>query len=232
MAKRAPTSSALERTAMKRRKAEDDDSPDSQAKRPRTRVRYDPLSSGTSPSSAPRQLLVRRMPSAQAKGSSSFIYTRSANMLISFSQCDRQIPCSHVRSLARLQHNNVTEASLQCIARKVPELCKAYTPGKPDQDLSVRLARLEHIIELALPQYFHSSASPSAMPSDGHNCATSEGPDEDNRSITDEQDPSGGTFQSGKWYGNSASGSVAPASVLEQVNVSMACFIIELTCIS
>jgi hypothetical protein len=39
--------------------------------------------------------------------------------------------------------------------------------------------------------------------------------------MTDEQDPSGGTFQSGKWYGNSASGSVAPASVLEQVNVSL-----------
>lgn len=39
--------------------------------------------------------------------------------------------------------------------------------------------------------------------------------------MADEQDPSGGTFQSGKWYGNSASGSVAPASVLEQVNVSM-----------
>ncbi|KAF8558765.1 hypothetical protein OG21DRAFT_1474614 [Imleria badia] len=114
-------------------------------------------------------------------------------------KCDRQIPCSH------------------CIARKVPELCKAYTPGKTDQDLSVRLARLEHIIELALPQYFHSPASPSAPPSDRHNRASSEGPDEDSRSIMDEQDPSGGTFQSGKWYGNSASGSVAPASVLEQL---------------
>lgn len=41
--------------------------------------------------------------------------------------------------------------------------------------------------------------------------------DDDNRSQTEEQDPSGGTFQSGKWYGNSASGSIAPASVLEQV---------------
>ena len=47
----------------------------------------------------------------------------------------------------------------------------------------------------------------------------------------DEQDPSGGTFQSGKWYGNSASGSVAPASVLEQVNVLMIFFILNLTCI-
>ena len=113
----------------------------------------------------------------------------------------------------------------------MPELCKAYTPGKTDQDLSVRLARLEHIIELALPQYFHGSASPPPVSSDRHNRANSEGPDEDNRSITDEQDPSGGTFQSGKWYGNSASGSVAPASVLEQVNVSMVFFIMSLTCI-
>ncbi|KAJ8587412.1 hypothetical protein M405DRAFT_309583 [Rhizopogon salebrosus TDB-379] len=110
-------------------------------------------------------------------------------------KCDRQIPCSH------------------CVARKVPELCKAYTPGKTDQDLSVRLARLEHIIEQALPQFFNS-ASPST---DRHGRSSSYGPDEDNRSMTDEQDPSGGTFQSGKWYGNSASGSVAPASVLEQL---------------
>lgn len=43
------------------------------------------------------------------------------------------------------------------------------------------------------------------------------GQEDDNRSQTEEQDPSGGTFQSGKWYGISASGSVAPASVLEQL---------------
>ncbi|KAH7914171.1 fungal-specific transcription factor domain-containing protein [Hygrophoropsis aurantiaca] len=114
-------------------------------------------------------------------------------------KCDRQVPCSH------------------CVARKVPELCKAYTPGKTDQDLSVRLARLEHIIELALPHYFHSGARSSVSGGDRQRSG-SEGPDdEDNRSMTDEQDPSGGTFQSGKWYGNSASGSVAPASVLEQL---------------
>lgn len=47
--------------------------------------------------------------------------------------------------------------------------------------------------------------------------------------MTDEQDPSGGTFQSGKWYGNSASGSVAPASVLEQVNVSLVVLVALLT---
>lgn len=103
---------------------------------------------------------------------------------------------------------------LQCIARKVPELCKAYTPGKTDQDISVRLARLERIIELALPHY----ANANTFTPDRQHRSSSELPDEDNRSIIDEQDPSGGSFQSGKWFGNSASGSVAPASVLEQVN--------------
>ncbi|EGO27539.1 hypothetical protein SERLADRAFT_435313 [Serpula lacrymans var. lacrymans S7.9] len=101
-------------------------------------------------------------------------------------------------------------------ARKVPELCKAYTPGKTDQDISVRLSRLEHIIEMALPQYFSSGSHPSSVGGDRLRSG-SEGPDEDNRSNTEDQDPSGGTFQSGKWYGNSASGSVAPASVLEQL---------------
>ncbi|KAG9317669.1 hypothetical protein JVU11DRAFT_1880 [Chiua virens] len=153
-----------DQAVLKRRKTEDDDSPNPQGKKPRTRVSF----------------------------SCGECHRRKQ-------KCDRQIPCSH------------------CTARKIPELCKAYTPGKSDQDLNARLARLEHIIELALPQYFHGSVSPSAVPSERHNRASSEGPDEDNRSITDEQDPSGGTFQSGKWYGNSASGSVAPASVLEQL---------------
>ncbi|KAG1815464.1 fungal-specific transcription factor domain-containing protein [Suillus subaureus] len=125
-------------------------------------------------------------------------------------KCDRQIPCSH------------------CVARKVPELCKAYTPGKTDQDLSVRLARLEHIIEQALPQYFNSPSQSSYSAADRHQSSTSDGPDDDSRSITDEQDPSGGTFHSGKWFGNSASGSVAPASVLEQLaNVVVASSIQE-----
>ena len=39
--------------------------------------------------------------------------------------------------------------------------------------------------------------------------------EDDNRSQTEE--PVGGVFQSGKWYGNGALGSVAPASVIEQV---------------
>ena len=41
--------------------------------------------------------------------------------------------------------------------------------------------------------------------------------DDDNGSLNEEHDPIGGSIQSGKWYGNSVSGSVAPTSVLEQV---------------
>jgi hypothetical protein len=108
----------------------------------------------------------------------------------------------------------------QCVARKVPDLCKAYTPGKADQDLSVRLSRIEHIIEMALPQ-FCAPGTPNSSSLDAsvsHERRRSLSVTEDDaRSQTEEQDPSGGTFQSGKWYGNSASGSVAPASVLEQV---------------
>lgn len=103
----------------------------------------------------------------------------------------------------------------------MPELCKAYTPGKTDQDISVRLARIEHILEIALPQYFSpetpTSSSIDANQAHDRRRSTSMGPDDDAASINEDQDPSGGMFQSGKWYGNSASGSVAPASVLEQV---------------
>jgi hypothetical protein len=112
----------------------------------------------------------------------------------------------------------------QCLARKVPELCKAYTPGKTDQDLSVRLARIEHILEVALPQYF-SPGTPNSSSVDVHHTtdhrrSLSLSHEDDNASQNEEQDPSGGSLQSGKWYGNSASGSVATASVLEQVNNS------------
>jgi len=106
---------------------------------------------------------------------------------------------------------------IQCVARKVPELCKAYTPGKTDQDVGVRLSRLEHIIEMVLPQFFSSTTPSSSAAIGDHRRSRSVGLDDDMQSQHEEQDPSGGTFQSGKWYGNSASGSVAPASVLEQV---------------
>ncbi|KAJ7179088.1 fungal-specific transcription factor domain-containing protein [Mycena filopes] len=109
----------------------------------------------------------------------------------SCSAATRNVPCGH------------------CVARKVPELCKAYMPGKTDQDVSARLARLEQIVEMALPQYAHFGGDPSS--------SLDRRQDDETRSLPDEQDPRGGTFQSGKWYGNSASGSIAPGSVLEQL---------------
>ena len=108
----------------------------------------------------------------------------------------------------------------QCLARKVPELCQPYTPGKTDQDLSARLSRLEHIIEMALPQYCTSNATtPSASNHAGHieTRRSSSVGDDDVHSQADEQDSIGGTFHSGRWFGNSASGSLAPAPVLELV---------------
>ena len=100
--------------------------------------------------------------------------------------------------------------------RKIPELCKAYTPGKTDQDATVRLARLEHVVRIALPQFAHHLLDSGSI-SEGHMRTGSPGLDDDAHSQNEEQDPHGGTFQSGKWYGNSASGSVTTASVLEQV---------------
>jgi hypothetical protein len=111
-------------------------------------------------------------------------------------KCDRQVPCNH------------------CVARKVPELCKAYTPGKSDQDLNLRIARLEQIIEMALPQFAGFDDYDSSMPDQQRSTSILE---DDAHSQHEDQEASGGAFQSGKWYGNSASGSIAPASVLEQL---------------
>lgn len=43
--------------------------------------------------------------------------------------------------------------------------------------------------------------------------------DDGNRSPAEDEDPSGGIFESGRWFGKSASGLVAAPSVLEQVSV-------------
>ena len=117
------------------------------------------------------------------------------------------------------------------MARKVPELCKAYTPGKPDQDIHLRLARLEHIIEVALPQFASGSGSTSQdrWPRER---SLSPDPDTGTQSQADEDDFGSGTFQSGKWYGTSAAGSVAPASVLQQVKMVHYPFYLTLTTVS
>ncbi|EJU06051.1 hypothetical protein DACRYDRAFT_45478, partial [Dacryopinax primogenitus] len=118
-------------------------------------------------------------------------------------KCDRQIPCSH------------------CIARKVPELCKGYTPGKADGDLAARLARVENIIEQALPQYASRlGSSIPQSPSDGGDDMgiDTESLHGDSGPQAEDSDPQGGILQGGKWYGSSASGSVTTQPLLEQLH--------------
>ncbi|KAH9938163.1 uncharacterized protein B0H18DRAFT_949598 [Fomitopsis serialis] len=122
-------------------------------------------------------------------------------------------PRTRVRSvLARV---GVRQADSLFASRKVPELCKAYTPGKTDQDIHVRLARLEHIVEAALPQYW--SHSPSTPDFFSERRRSSSPMEDGNRSQAEEEDPCGGMFESGRWFGKSASGSVAAPVVLEQL---------------
>lgn len=104
---------------------------------------------------------------------------------------------------------------VQCVARKVPELCKPYTPGKTDQDIHVRLARLEQIVEAALPHYWSQGHGTPGC--DGDKYRSMSPADDGNRSPVEDEDPSGGYFESGRWYGKSASGLVAAPAVLEQV---------------
>ncbi|KIY49263.1 hypothetical protein FISHEDRAFT_30386, partial [Fistulina hepatica ATCC 64428] len=98
-------------------------------------------------------------------------------------------------------HRRKQKCDRQCIARKVPELCRAYTPGKPEQDYGARIARLEQIIETALPRYVNM-----VYPSMGNVALSPSAPN-----------ASGGAFHRGRWYGDSVSSSVAPGCVLEQL---------------
>jgi hypothetical protein len=115
----------------------------------------------------------------------------------------------------------------QCVARKVPELCKAYTPGKSDQDIPARVARLESIIESAFP---HLSGYPNTPSADPLSAMPGSGSvvDEDSDSSPDERQASdgrvyqGGRFEGGRWYGDTVSTSIAPTAVLEQVRLTYA----------
>ncbi|CAG7848690.1 SubName: Full=Uncharacterized protein {ECO:0000313/EMBL:CCA69088.1} [Serendipita indica DSM 11827] len=99
-------------------------------------------------------------------------------------------------------------------SRKVPELCKGYTPGKSENDLHLRIARLERIIEQALPNFAHDSLSDHGSPT-LHNDARSRA------SSPDDPATKGGSLQSGgAYFGNSALGSVASMPILEQLQSS------------
>ena len=108
---------------------------------------------------------------------------------------------------------------IKCVARKVPELCKAYTPGKADQDLNARVTRLEQIVETALPQF----SSPGGLTTSERNSVhsrhrTPAAYDDDSRSLPEDHEPGGGTFDNGKWYGTSVSGSIAPGALIKQAS--------------
>jgi hypothetical protein len=100
-------------------------------------------------------------------------------------------------------------------------LCAAYSPGKSEQDLHARIIRIEHVLERALPQYWSPGGSgPHSGDANDveHSMSISPAPGEEEAYATeDEEDPIGGSFQRGTWFGNGASGVVASASVLEQV---------------
>lgn len=93
----------------------------------------------------------------------------------------------------------------------------------------MRLARLEQIIEMALP---HFSASVSinssgeitsphqAHPSYSRSASPSNETDEGVVAAGVTLDAAGGILQSGKWYGASALGSVSVAPILEQLQYS------------
>ena len=104
----------------------------------------------------------------------------------------------------------------------MPELCQPYTPGKSDQDLAARLTRVEQIIQTALPQHWNASQSGSssheANGADGHGHSShSPGFDDDRGSQSDDEDMGAGIYESGSWFGTSASGSVAAPAMLEKV---------------
>lgn len=108
-------------------------------------------------------------------------------------KCDRQVPCSH------------------CVSRKVPELCKAYSPGKPDQDVHSRLTRIESVLEAAVPQLWSQS--------DRNFSRRSASPGmEDDAGIPEGNDNMTGVFYRGSWLGSSVVGSIASPIVLEQVS--------------
>lgn len=80
-------------------------------------------------------------------------------------------------------------------------------------------------MEIALPQYAEPNL-PDSPPMEYKASSVrrrfgTATPDEDSTSQLEDVDISAGTFQSGNWYGNSASGSIAPAPVLDQVKLKL-----------
>jgi len=70
---------------------------------------------------------------------------------------------------------------------------------------------------MALPQYCAPGGSAVAALERNLSRHRTPGTFDDDKSIPEDNEPSGGTFHSGKWYGPSVSTSVAPGTLIEQV---------------
>ena len=72
------------------------------------------------------------------------------------------------------------------------------------------------MLATALPDYWRGSqpGGPNGRSS------MSPGVDDEKNSQADDEDVSGGIYESGRWYGNAASGSVAASAMLEKVSSS------------
>ena len=110
-----------------------------------------------------------------------------------------------------------TLTRFKCVARKVPELCQAYTPGKSEQDVAMRVTRLEQIVERALPRYSSSLRQPPGEEIRESTPETGPGEGDDDDAFGD------GRLQGGSWHGVSAIGSVSSGPIIEQVE-SHICF--------
>ncbi|KAG8973764.1 hypothetical protein FRC05_008183 [Tulasnella sp. 425] len=138
------------------------------------------------------------------------------------------------------------EPPSQCVARKVPELCKNYQPGKTE-DFNARLSRIEQIIDQVFPQYASGElTSPSSPREFSANLPGTNGPwgsinngsndqlmeldrsQDDQKSTASSRssspvpgpEPSGGMLEAGKWFGTSALGSVNSRPIIEQLQHS------------
>lgn len=120
-------------------------------------------------------------------------------------------PCKYLS----ISHIPLSNAS-QCVARKVPEMCKAYTPGKSEQDMHLRLSRIENIIERALPHLAKDADLEGGYADGGLGRARSPSGSQDE--DVDDEDAAAGRLTSGRWHGVSAIGSVSSGPILEQVS--------------
>ena len=191
-------------SSVKRKKSQEDLSSANSSKKARKRVRCGSFTTPTRNTKFPPRLSYSCGECHRRKQKVRSVTDRSFRDTYLCPKCDRQIPCSH------------------CVSRKVPELCKAYSPGKPDQDVHSRLARIESVLEAAVPQLWSQSDR------NFNRRSTSPGM-EDDAGIPEGNDNMTGVFYRGSWIGSSAVGSIASPIVLEQVGFTSSTYFLMFT---